>query len=127
MSARLKSRMDDEKLVIYEKWGDCAKDAYNLLRKFPSEERFVLCAQIREVVMDIGNLILDINEERMPEQKLRMAARLDSRIRRVRALFKVALKFGYISQKNYLVICEKWIEIGRILGGWKKCFQPRRY
>lgn len=119
--------MNEDELVIYQKWVDVAKDAYNLLRKFPSDERFVLASQIRQIVMDVGNLILDINEEWNPENKMRLAIRLDSKLRRIRTHFRLAMEFEYISKKNYLVICEKWKEVGRILGGWKKGFQPRKY
>lgn len=117
--------MNEDNLVIYQKWIDATKDAYNLLKRFPKEEKFILASQIRETVIDCGALILDINEERTSEEKLRKAMVLDSKLKRIRVLFRLAMELTYISQKNYLTICNKWEEIGRILGGWKKSFQPR--
>lgn len=115
-----------DELKIYQKWVDATKDAYNLLKKFPKEERFVLAAQIREKAMEIGGLILSINETWDVSAKQEMANKMDMAIKSLRALWRLALSFGYITEKNYLAICDKWIEIGKILGGWKKTFQPRR-
>lgn len=118
--------MNEENLVIYQKWIDVTKDSYNLLQRFPKEEKFVLAAQIREAAIDCGTLILDINEDRTNEGKNRKALALDFKIRRMRVLFRMSMELKYISEKNYLTICSKWEEIGRILGGWKKSFQPKQ-
>ena len=71
--------MNEENLVIYQKWLDVAKDAYNLLKRFPKEEKFILAAQIRDAVINVGTLIIDVNEERSPHAKNEKANALDRR------------------------------------------------
>ena len=114
--------MNEENLVIYQKWLDVAKDAYNLLKRFPKEEKFILAAQIRDAVINVGTLIIEVNEERSPHAKNEKANALDRAIKKVRTLFRLAEEFEYISHKNYLTICAKGIEVGRILGGRKRSF-----
>lgn len=112
-----------ESLKIYKKWEDAAVDAYRLLKKFPKEERFVLASQIREAVLEAGTLILSINEDFSGPSKCLKADKLDLILKRIRALFDLSLRFAYITPKNDAVICDKWIEIGKMLGGWRKSFR----
>ena len=118
-----------DRLAIYEKWVDAAKDDYRILAKYPKEEKFILAAQTRAAILDVGALIQNTNGEISTDKKLVGADRIDLQIARVKSLWRLALEFGYISPKTFGLVTDRYIEIGRMLGGWKKSFvdKPLRF
>lgn len=116
-----------DELPIYNFWADIAFEAFNYLKKYPKEEKFILADITRRDIMTIGGLIPDINEEFDLAKKVEKADQMSSMIKRVRADFKLGLRFGYIEYKQMQYICNKFIELGKMLGGWKKSFKPQSY
>ncbi|HAY23406.1 MAG TPA: diversity-generating retroelement protein Avd [Desulfobacterales bacterium] len=95
-------------LKIAQKWEDMAVYAYGALRQFPKSERFTLGAELRECLWKGLKLIVKANNE------------LDSEIKTMLALLRVAHGLNIIPPKKYELWAGMLVEIGKMLGGWLK-------
>ncbi|MBP5161928.1 MAG: four helix bundle protein [Spirochaetales bacterium] len=117
----------DYNLPVYSKWADFTKEALEMIKRFPVEEKYVFSAECRKHLFAIGPLILAANEEFDIQAKKNAADKACAYARTVRADFKLALAFGYISFERMQRICIKFIELGKMIGGWKRSFKPEGY
>ena len=108
---------DVSKLKILQKWEDMAGYAYIVLRHIPKSERFTLGTEIRETIWEGLKLIIKANVSRNKRQYL---YELDSDIKVLLALIRVAHELRIIPTKKYEVFSEKLVELGKMLGGWIK-------
>jgi len=109
--------MNASKLKILQKWEEMAGYAYIVLRHIPKSERFTLGAEIRGVIWKGLRLIIKANIARNKRQYL---IELDSEVKVLLALLRVAHELGIIPMKKYEIFSEKLIEIGKMIGGWLK-------
>jgi len=115
-----------EDLRIFQKWTDATVEAWEVLKKYPKEEKFILANMTRESILMIGTLIDRVNVARGSEAKLRLVEDLDTQISKVKMLFHLAVELKYVSVKTYGFMTGKFVEIGRLLGGWKKTIAGSR-
>lgn len=100
------------------------------LNHFPKHEKYGLAQQIRNVMYDIYNLIIE-GEKRY--HKKTSLTELDIKHQQLRMMFKLAYELGYFSYHNgktsrsdaetsrrYLAINVLIDEVGAMIGGWIK-------
>lgn len=125
-----KSRKIQEKadsLPVYNKWADYTKEALDVIKRFPVEEKYVFAADCRRHLYAIGPAILAANELYDLAERKKAADIALANARNVRADFKLALRLGYINFDKMERVCIKFIELGRMIGGWKRSFKPNDY
>ena len=110
----------DDKLIVYEKFVMLIYYSKNLLNKFPKSERFDLCADIKQILYKDIRHILYAWKEYNNSEKLKHLRAVDIDLMVLKALIRIAYKYQYISQKNYMTWNENVSEIGRLIGGWMK-------
>jgi hypothetical protein len=108
---------DMSKLKILQKWEDMAGYAYVVLRHIPKSERFTLGAEIREVIWNGLKLIIKANAV---QNKKPYLIELDSEVKVLLALIRVAYELKLMPIKKYEIFSGKLIEIGKMIGGWLK-------
>ena len=59
------------KLIVYSKSKDLVKSTYSLLKKFPKEEQYALCDQIRRAVISVPSNIVEGNARASEKEKAR--------------------------------------------------------
>lgn len=91
--------------------------AYIVLRHIQKSERFTLGAEIREAVWKGLKLIIKAN---MAKNKRPYLLELDSEVKVLLALIRVAYELKIIPIKKYEIFSGKLVEIGKMLGGWLK-------
>ncbi len=106
-----------QELKIVQKWEDMAKYAYVALRHLPKSERFTLGSELRASIWRGLKLIMQANHAR---NKMPLLQELDSEIKTMLALLRVASSLEVLPIKKYEVWSSLLIEIGRMLGGWMK-------
>ena len=90
---------------------------FPIVDNFPKYEKFVLCTQIKNLVLDIARIIITAQKSK---SKLRFLYRIDVKIEELRFLVRFAHERKYLSHKKYENTAKKVNEIGKILGGWIK-------
>jgi len=104
-------------LKIAQKWEDMAGYAYGALRQFPKSERFTLGAELRGCLWRGLKLIVKANAVKT---KTPLLNELDSEIKTMLALLRVAHGLKIIPPKKYELWAGMLVEIGKMLGGWLK-------
>lgn len=106
-----------EPLKIQQKWEDMIQYAYVILRSFPKSERFTLGFEIRSVLWKGYARIIRANSvwSKLPELDA-----LDIEIKVLTAMIRSAATLKILPIKKYDRISAMLVEIGKMLGGWKK-------
>lgn len=104
-------------LNIQQKWEDMAQYVYIALRHIPKSERFTLGVEMRSGIWRGVRLIVRANAAR---NKLTMLYEIDSEIKVLLALARVAHSLGVLPHRKYEIVSEKLVELGKMLGGWIK-------
>ena len=109
-----------KELKVWQKSRVLTTEIYNLTRKFPKDERFGLVSQMDRAVVSISSNIAEgsgrvSNKDfrRFLNYSLGSAYELETQI-----ILSNDLQF--ISEKDYLVISEKIIEVQKMIFGFRK-------
>lgn len=113
----------EQNLLIFKKYTDLYYYAYNLLEKYPKQERFALSTDIKNSLNTSLKLILYAQKVFEPKEKIKYLNKLDAELVYQRFVIRVSYKKRYISSNNYRVWSYKITEIGKMLGGWIKSCQ----
>jgi len=104
------------------------KDAYGLWQKylgdFPKANRFTLGSKIDSIFLNAIEYCFLASYSPLSE-KLPLIDRGIARIDLLKLLIQLAWDIRAIDTKKYAQISEQLIEIGRMLGGWKKGLQAK--
>ena len=105
------------KLIAYQKAKEVVKRTYKLLKKFPAEERFAMCDQLRRASISVTSNIAegasrpsDIDFAHFLDFSLGSAFEVETQL-------LIAKKIGYIDNDTYNQIIQRLSEIERQLHG----------
>lgn len=104
-------------LIILTKLEELGAYSHLALIQFPKVEKFVLCAEIRQTLMEIMKLTVRAAKRYHKKTTLQD---LDIEVEYLRCQVRMAHRMKYINMKRY----QTWIahvdEVGRMVGGWLK-------
>jgi len=106
-----------EELKLYQKLTDFALYIFPIVDKFPKFEKFALCTQIKNCVIDLIRLCIRANKSR---SKRPILYDLDVKFEELKFLLRFAHARKYLSHNSFRHSAERLIEIGKVLGGWIK-------
>jgi hypothetical protein len=86
-------------------------------RKFPREERFRLAARIEQTLFLFHESLLYAAKTTTTEAYLQKA---DAEFDMLRTYARFALELTYTSPDQYQYLAGQMVEIGKLLGAWKK-------
>jgi len=102
-----------ERLVsLYKLW-------YEVKEHFPKKSKFTLGAKIDIIFNNILELTL-LAGNLPKDQKLPYLQKAISQFDLLKFFLRVAWEIKALDNKKYLLISEPLVEIGKMLGGWKK-------
>jgi hypothetical protein len=104
-------------LKMQQKWEDMAACMYVVLRHIPKSERFTLGVELRHSVWKGLRLIVRANAV---TRRMAVLDELDAEMRVLLALVRTAHRMRLIPDKQYEILSARIVELGRMLGGWKK-------
>jgi len=91
------------------------------LAKFPRDQRFLLADRIEVILLDILELLI---EAVYSKEKRNILEKANLRLDQLRFMVRIAKDMKYISLKGYDYFCQLVLEVGRMIGGWKKSRNP---
>lgn len=113
-----------DNLILYQKFYDLILYSFPIIGRFPKNQRFTLGQQIENSMLDITKLIIQANKFGN-KNRLQNLYCVDVELEKLKLLIRLANDLGFMSQQRYGVFCERFVEIGRILGGWIKASQNK--
>lgn len=85
--------------------------------KFPKDQRFVLAKRIQDTVFDFQEALLAAG---MNIEKTRNLGSADVHLRQLQVYLRLSHDMKFITMKQFEHVSRMTVEIGRILGGWRK-------
>ena len=87
------------------------------LAAFPKDQRFFLADRIQSIMLDVLELLV---EAVYSKEKVPALTKANLQLEKMRLLMRIAADMKYISLKRYDYFCRSVLEIGKMIGGWKK-------
>lgn len=105
------------KLIAYQKAKEIVKRTYKLLKKFPAEERYAMCDQLRRASVSITSNIAEGVNRFSVKDKARFIEVAYGSLMEVSSQFEIAEELDYISSEDRLSMDQLIEEDARLLSG----------
>ncbi len=112
------------KLIAYQKAKEVVKRTYKLLKKFPAEERFAMCDQLRRASVSITSNIAEGITRFSVKDKAHFIEMSYGSLLEVSSQFEIAEELGYITTEDRMSMDNLIEEEARILSGLLNSFKP---
>lgn len=111
------------KLIAYQKAKELVKRTYKLLKKFPSEERYVMCDQLRRASVSItSNIAEGINRYSVKDKSHFIEMSYGS-LMEVSSQMEIAEELGYITSDERQSMDLLIEEVAKLLSGLQKTYK----
>ena len=112
------------RLIAYEKATEIVKHTYKLLKKFPAEERYAMCDQLRRASISItSNIAEGINRFSVKDKSHFIEMAFGS-LMEVSSQFEIAEELGFITAEDKLSMDKLVDEEARLLSGLLNSYKP---
>ena len=113
------------KLIAYQKAKEVVKRTYKLLKKFPAEERYAMCDQLRRASVSItSNIAEGINRYSVKDKSHFIEMSYGS-LMEVSSQFEIAEELNYITSEDRLSMDQLIEEVARLLSGLQKSYNSQ--
>ncbi len=113
------TKYDYKQLDVYSESKRLVKMVYELLRKFPKEEQYALCDQLRRAVVSVpSNIAEGLGRYSVKEQVHFLEIAYGS-LREVDCQIDIAYDLGYVTSEEATEITEQINKVGAILAGMR--------
>ena len=111
------------KLIAYQKAKEVVKRTYNLLRKFPAEERYAMCDQLRRASISISSNIAEGVNRYSVKDKSHFIEMAYGSLMEVSSQMEIAEELGYITAEDRLSMDLLIEEVARLLSGLQNSYK----
>ena len=111
-------------LIAYQKGKEVVKRTYQLLKKFPAEERYAMCDQLRRASVSITSNIAEGINRFSVKDKAHFVEMAYGSLMEVSSQFEIAEELGYISSEDRLSMDILVEEEARLLSGLLNSYKP---
>lgn len=113
------------KLDVYANSKKYVAEIYRLLQKFPNEERFAMCNQLRRAAVSITSNIAEGMGRFSDKEKLHFIEIAFGSLYETMSQIELALDFNYITQNEFVNMEEQVIVISKMLSGLRNSIISR--
>lgn len=111
-----------EKLMAYQTARKLVKEVYQLIKCFPSEERFALCDQIRRAIISVPSNIAEQSGRTSVKERIHFLDIAYGSLMEAYCQLEIAVDLGYITSENLNAIKDMFFNTSRLIIGLKKKF-----
>lgn len=111
------------RLVVYQHCRQYVKTIYTLLRKFPAEERYALCDQLRRASISITSNIAEGMARFSDKEKLHFIEVAYGSLYETMSQIEIALDLNYINKEDFTKIEEEVVNIAKMMSGLRKSIE----
>lgn len=112
------------KLIAYQKAKEVVKRTYKLLKKFPAEERYAMCDQLRRASVSITSNIAEGINRYSVKEKAHFIEMAYGSLMEVSSQFEIAEDLGYITTDDRMSMDELIKDVARLLSGLQNSYKP---
>ena len=111
-------------MIAYQKAKEVVKKTYKLLKKFPAEERYAMCDQLRRASVSITSNIAEGVNRFSVKDKAHFIEMAYGSLLEVSSQFEIAEELGYITVDDRLSMDQLIEEDARLLSGLLNSYKP---
>lgn len=111
------------KLIAYQKGKVVIRRTYQLLKKFPPEERWAMCDQLRRASVSVTSNIAEGVNRYSVKDKVHFIEMAFGSLMEVSSQFEVAEELGYITTEDRMSMDELVREESRLLSGLQNSYK----
>ena len=112
------------KLIAYQKAKEIVKRTYKIFKRFPSEERYAMCDQLRRASVSITSNIAEGINRYSVKDKSHFIEMAYGSLMEVSSQFEIAEELGYITTEERMSMDELIREEARLLSGLQNSYKP---
>ena len=112
------------KLIAYQKAKEVIKRTYKLLKKFPEEERFAMCDQLRRASVSVTSNIAEGVNRFSLKDKARFIEIAYGSLMEVSSQLEIAEELGYITTSDRQNMDQLIEDDARLLSGLLNSYKP---
>ena len=112
------------KLIAYQKGKEVVKRTYQLLKKFPTEERYAMCDQLRRASVSVTSNIAEGINRFSVKDKAHFVEMAYGSLMEVSSQLEIAEELGYITVEDRMSMDELIREEARLLSGLQNSYKP---
>ena len=112
------------RLIAYQKAKEVVKRTYKLLKKFPAEERYAMCDQLRRASVSITSNIAEGINRYSVKEKAHFIEMAYGSLMEVSSQFEIAEDLGYITTDDRMSMDELIKDVARLLSGLQNSYKP---
>lgn len=109
-----------EKLMVYQTARKLVKKVYILLRRFPTEERYGLCDQLRRSIVSVPSNIAEQSGRTSIKEKVHFLEIAYGSLMEAYCQLDLAFDLGYITKEELAPIKNIFFDTSRLIFGLKK-------
>ena len=114
-----------KKLVAYQRAKEMVKEVYRLLKRFPKEEQYALCDQLRRASTSVtSNIAEGTNRQTFPD-KIHFLEIAYGSLMEVHSQMDVACDLGYITPEDLSHTEEVILAVVKPLSGLRSSYQQK--
>ena len=114
-----------ENLAAYQRALDLVDKVYDLMKGFPSEEKFALCDQLRRAVVSVPSNIAEGLGRMSGKEQVRFIEISYGSLMEVYCQLTIAKRRSYITEDQFRDISESIEAIARPLSGLRNSLNPQ--
>ena len=111
------AKYDYKQLDVYKKSMTLVMMVYALLRKFPKEEQYALCDQLRRAVVSIPSNIAEGLGRYSSKEQVHFFEIAYGSLREVDCQLDIASKLGYITPEDLFEMTLQYEKVGALISG----------
>ena len=112
------------RLIAYQKAKEVVKRTYKLLKKFPAEERYAMCDQLRRASVSITSNIAEGINRYSVKEKAHFIELAYGSLMEVSSQLEIAEDLRYITTEDRMSMDELIKEVARLLSGLQNSYKP---
>ena len=112
-------------LVAYQRAKEMVKEVYRLLKKFPREEQYAMCDQLRRAAVSVTSNVAEGTSRTTAPDKIHFCEIAYGSLMEVHSQMDVACDLGYITPDDLAHIEEVIVGVVKPLSGLRASFQRR--
>ena len=106
-----------EKLNAWQESRKLVLEVYKLLKKFPNEERYALCDQLRRAVISIPSNIAEGNGRMALKEQIHFFEIAYGSVMEVYCQLQIAVDFGYITNDDFNEVKKFCYSTSKLISG----------
>lgn len=111
-----------EKLLVYQSAKRLVVEVYRLMAKFPPQEKYALCDQLRRAIVSVPSNLAEGSGRMSVKEKIHFIEIAYGSLMEAYCQLDIAKDLGYISVEDFATVKNQFFDCSRLMTAYRKSF-----